>query len=152
MAYNPRSIVARTTGLYGRAGNASKGGNFVERVLARAREDGSLQMVSDQWVNPTYSADLASALIEAVRAQAYGLLHLVNVGDCTWFDFTLEILRGAGVEIPVTAVASAHANGDPQRPLNGLLACSAAAAAGLTPLRPWPGALAEYMLLAGLTG
>ena len=49
----------RTAGLYGLHGSASKGGNFVQRMIARAREQGALKMVADQRLQPTFTADLA---------------------------------------------------------------------------------------------
>ena len=61
--------MARTAGLYGLHGSASKGGNFVTRMCARAREQGALKMVADQRLSPTYTADLAAALVEAVETR-----------------------------------------------------------------------------------
>ena len=41
LAYCERSLVVRSAGLYGVHGSASKGGNFVQRMLRRAREQES---------------------------------------------------------------------------------------------------------------
>ena len=62
-----RALVVRTAGLYGLHGSASKGGNFVQRMIARAREQGSLRMVADQRLQPTFTADLAAAIVAAVE-------------------------------------------------------------------------------------
>ena len=57
----------------GRQGNASKGGNFVQRMhRAGARAGRSSKMVADQRLQPTFTADLATALVEAVEADADG--------------------------------------------------------------------------------
>jgi nucleoside-diphosphate-sugar epimerase len=48
LAYAPGALVVRTAGLYGLHGSASKGGNFVTRMVARAREQGSLSVVADE--------------------------------------------------------------------------------------------------------
>ena len=106
LAYNPETLVIRTAGLYGLGGNRSKGGNFVERILRAARERGSLQVVADQQLTPTFCDDLAVASLEAVERGARGIVHLTNGGSCSWFGFTLEILRLAGVEIPVEPTAT----------------------------------------------
>jgi dTDP-4-dehydrorhamnose reductase len=150
LAYCPRSLVVRTAGLYGVHGSASKGGNFVVRMLARAREQGELRMVADQRLNPTYTADLASALLAAVEAGVVGLLHLTNEGACSWHEFTVAIMQTAGLEVPVEAVETTVAPGGAARPLNGTLASEVASAAGLEPLRPWREALEDYMDRAGL--
>ena len=86
----------RAAGLYGMQGNASKGGNFVQRVLGRAREQGALKMVADQRLQPTFTVDLAAALVEAVEAGAEGVLHLTAGGACSWFEFTEAIVDLAG--------------------------------------------------------
>ena len=59
--------MVRTGGLYGLHGSASKGGNFVTRMIARAREQGELAVVADQRLSPTSTADLAAAVVEAVE-------------------------------------------------------------------------------------
>jgi dTDP-4-dehydrorhamnose reductase len=142
--------VVRGAGLYGLHGSASKGGNFVTRMLGRATEGAGLKMVADQRLSPTFTRDLAAALIEAVDAGAAGLLHLTASGDCSWFEFTEAIMEIAGVRVAVEPVETTVPPGGVDRPLNGVLARRAADALGLTPLRPWRAALEDYMERAGL--
>jgi dTDP-4-dehydrorhamnose reductase len=143
LAYSPDALVIRSAGLYGLHGSASKGGNFVTRVLTRAREQGELRMVADQRLTPTYTADLAPVLIDAVRDGAAGVMHATNGGECSWHEFTLEIMRLAGVDVPVEAVETTVPPGGVDRPLNGVLESS-------FELRDWRSALADYMERAGL--
>jgi dTDP-4-dehydrorhamnose reductase len=150
LAYDPRALVVRTAGLYGLGGSASKGGNFATRMLERARSQDSLQMVADQRLTPTYTNDLAGALIEAIDRGTTGLLHLTNSGECSWHEFTEAIMELAGVQIEVRPVPTKQGTGAVARPLNGVLAQRAAGAAELIPLRPWRDALAAYMEAAGL--
>jgi dTDP-4-dehydrorhamnose reductase len=151
LSYAPGALVVRSAGLYGLHGSASKGGNFVTRTLVRAQEQGQLRMVADQRLSPTYTADLAAALVDAVASGASGVIHLTSSGECSWYEFTRAILDLAGVGVPVEAVPTTRAPGAPERPLNGVLDRPAADAAGLSPLRPWSEALADYMDRAGLT-
>ena len=72
LAYGEGALVARVAGLYGQHGSASKGGNFVERMRARAAEQGSLKMVADQTLQPTFTVDLAAALVDAVERDVSG--------------------------------------------------------------------------------
>jgi dTDP-4-dehydrorhamnose reductase len=150
LAYGDNALVVRGAGLYGLHGSASKGGNFVQRMVARAREQGALKMVADQRLQPTFTADLAQALIDAVSAEASGLLHLTASGACSWFEFTEAIMELAGIDVPIEPVQTTIAPGSPDRPLNGVLARPRADALGLSELRPWRAALEEYMDLAGL--
>lgn len=150
LAYAPRALVVRTAGLYGLAGSASKGGNFVTRMLSRARDDGRLTMVADQRLSPTFTADLAAALVEAVDRGASGVLHLTSAGACSWYEFTRAIVELAGIDATVEPRPTTVPAGGADRPLNGVLAHAAADAAGIEPLRPWREALADYMARAGL--
>jgi dTDP-4-dehydrorhamnose reductase len=151
LAYGERSLVVRTAGLYGIHGSASKGGNFVQRMVSRAHEQEGLKMVADQRLQPTFTADLAAALIEAVEADADGVLHLTAGGACSWFEFTEAIMQLAGIEIPIEPVQTTIPPGGAARPLNGVLARPRADSLGLTPLRPWGEALADYMAEADLS-
>ena len=150
LAYCPSALVVRSSGLYGLHGGVSKGGNFVQRMLARAREQGALRVVADQYLTPTYTGDLAAALIEAIDRDLAGLLHLTSSGSCSWHQFTLAIMALAGIDTPVEAVATLRSPGSAHRPLNGVLACDRAVQAGVQALPPWRDALEDYMTRAGL--
>lgn len=150
LAYAEDALVVRSAGLYGLHGSASKGGNFVQRMIARAREQDALSVVADQRLQPTFTADLAQALLDAVNAGASGLLHLTASGACSWHEFTTAIMQQAGIDVPVNATSTEVPPGGTDRPLNGVLARPRADAMGLSPLRPWREALADYMHRADL--
>jgi dTDP-4-dehydrorhamnose reductase len=146
LAYCPRALVVRASGLYGRYGSVSKGGNFVQRMVKRAREQGELTMVADQRLSPTYTADLAEGIVAAVERDVSGLLHLGNSGSCSWYEFTLAIMEIAGLDVPVEPAQTVRPAGGADRPLNGVLASER----GVASLRPWKAALEAYMASAGL--
>jgi dTDP-4-dehydrorhamnose reductase len=70
-------------------------------------------------------------------------LHITNSDDCSWHEFTVEIMRVAEIDVPVEPVKTTRGTVD--RPLNGVLARPSTDAAGLTPLRSWRDALADYL-------
>ena len=150
LAYGPDALVVRSAGLYGFAGNASKGGNFVQRMLTRARATGQLRMVADQRLQPTFTADLAGALVDAVRRDARGVVHLTNSGACSWLEFTQAIVENAGLDVPIEPTETVIEPGGVDRPLNGVLARPRADALGLPELRLWREALDDYMARAEL--
>ncbi|MGA2009957.1 MAG: dTDP-4-dehydrorhamnose reductase [Solirubrobacteraceae bacterium] len=150
LAYAPEALVVRTAGLYGLHGSASKGGNFVTRMITRAREQGALTVVADQRLTPTFTADLAAGILAALEAGVNGTLHVTNSGATSWHGFTEAIMELAGVEVPVAQGTTTIAPGAADRPLNGVLRSSASERAGLAPLRPWRDALADYLERAGL--
>jgi dTDP-4-dehydrorhamnose reductase len=150
LAYADDALVVRTAGLYGLRGSSSKGGNFVVRMLARAQEQGALKMVADQFLTPTFTADLSSSILEAVGAGLIGTLHLTNAGATSWHGFTEAIMELAGVDVPVEAAETTRPAGGADRPRNGVLRSTVTAGAGMSPLRPWREALADYLQRAGL--
>jgi dTDP-4-dehydrorhamnose reductase len=150
LAYGEGALVVRGAGLYGLHGSASKGGNFVQRMLARAEGGAALKMVADQRLQPTFTADLASAVVEAADRDVTGVLHLTASGACSWFDFTEAIMEIAAVDVDIEPVQTTIPPGGVDRPLNGVLARPRADALGLTPLRSWREALEDYMGRAGL--
>lgn len=150
LAYCPRTIVVRTAGLYGKAGSEVKGGNFVERMLAKARAGQPIRMVADQHLSPTYTADLATELITAVESGYRGLCHLTNGGSCSWFAFTERILDIAGLsDAELEPGQTDRGPGHIDRPANSVL--EQTVFPGRDPMRPWDEALAEYMQNAGMT-
>jgi dTDP-4-dehydrorhamnose reductase len=151
LAYAKRALVIRTAGLYGFYGSVSKGGNFVQRMLTRAKQQDELSMVDDQRLQPTFTADLAAAILAAVEGEAEGLVHLTATGACSWFEFTAAIMEAAGIEVPIQGMATEIRPGGVARPLNGALARPRADQLGLPILRPWREALVDYIERAGLT-
>jgi dTDP-4-dehydrorhamnose reductase len=146
LAYGPGALVIRGAGLYGLHGSGQKGGNFVTRMLERARGGQQIRMVSDQRLQPTFTRDLAAAVIEAVERDAGGVLHLTASGACSWLEFTQAIYEIAGIDVPIEAVTTSAGGTD--RPLNGVLARPRADELGLTPLRHWREALEDYTRIA----
>lgn len=144
-AYGDGALVVRAAGLYGEHGSVSKGGNFVQRMTTRAKETGKITMVADQRLQPTFTRDLAAAVVEAVRADAAGVVHLTAAGACSWFEFTRAFLELQGIEAELTPVTTTIPPGKPDRPLNGVLARPRADSLGLAPLRGWREQLADYL-------
>ena len=57
----------------------------------------------------------------------------------------------AGIDVPIEPVRDDDPRaGGADRPLNGVLARPRPTRSGLTPLRPWREALADYMSAAGM--
>ena len=150
LAYGTRPLVVRTAGLYGLRGSATKGGNFVQRMVARGKHGTPIRMVSDQRLQPTFTADLAAAILAAVEAEASGVVHLTASGACSWFEFTEAILDLAGVRSRLEPTLTTVPPGGADRPLNGVLARRRSDQLGLPVLRHWRDSLSRYMSQAGL--
>lgn len=135
-----RYYIIRTAWLY-----APGGRNFVHAILRRARETGSVRVVTDEIGNPTYVADLAAAIAQLVTTGQYGVYHFVNEGACSRWAFANEILRLAGhTEVVNTPILSSQFARPSSPPPFGALHNRNGAAIGIA-LRPWPEALADYL-------
>ncbi|MCQ2325329.1 MAG: dTDP-4-dehydrorhamnose reductase [Paludibacteraceae bacterium] len=105
LAVNPEAVILRTAWLYSPFGN-----NFVKTMLRLGKERDELKVVYDQVGSPTYALDLAAAIFAVIEAKEWhkGIYHFTNEGVCSWYDFTVEILRQAGVECKVTPILSSE--------------------------------------------
>lgn len=141
-----RAVVIRTCGLYGRSGAKSKGGNFVDGRVTDARAGKRIEMASEQVLAPTSTDDLSRAVLSLIAHPrlSSGIYHLVNEGECSWYEFTREIVRVIGTSTEVLPVDRGGRTGNMRRPLYSALANTRARALGIT-LRPWREALADYL-------
>jgi len=137
LAAGEDALIVRTAGLYGRKGSLSNRGNFVDKII---RRDDSIQMVADQYIIPTETCDLASAILELFEKEFVGVCHLTSLGGCSWFSFTKAILEIAGKNNQLTPRFS-DLQSPVQRPLNGLLESNL----DLPKMRPWQEALEIYL-------
>ncbi len=143
--YCEKHFLVRTAALYGRAGNRGKGGNFVERMIRLAEEGKPLRVVCDQVVNPTRTRDLAERVGSLIQTNRYGLYHMVNTGECSWYEFAREALRLAGLSAEITAVSTQELGAKARRPLYSALDNAALRVIGLPDFRPWQVALADHV-------
>jgi dTDP-4-dehydrorhamnose reductase len=137
---HPDVLIARVSGLYGLAGSAGKGGNFVETMLRLARDGNPIRVVADQVTAPTNTAEIAEALLPLVKERATGIVHLAAADGCSWHDFAAEVFRLAGVSPRLEAVTTEEFGGPVKRPMYSVLGTARA-----PKLRHWKDGLARYM-------
>ncbi len=140
------TIVIRTCGLYGLSGGSSKGGNFVDKRILDAQTHTKLEMGCDQVVSPTYTVDLAKAVLKLIEhpQRVPGIYHLVNGGECTWFEFTKVIYEMMALPVEVHPVDRGGMSGEMRRPLYSVMANTKAWAMGIE-LPHWRDALQRYL-------
>ena len=108
----PSATVVRTAWVSG-----AHGANMVKTVLrlAAADPDGPLRFVDDQHGCPTFTADLARAVVRLALDRRPGTFHVTNQGETTWFGFARATLAAAGLD-PDRVEPIATADLDPPRP------------------------------------
>ncbi len=103
---HPKHFIVRTSGLYGIAGSKGEGKNFVETMLRMAEEEGPLRVVDDQILTPTYTKELARALRRLIEKGSFGLYHITNQGECSWFEFAAEIFKLTNQDLELERVST----------------------------------------------
>lgn len=149
LAYNPKSIVIRTSGVYGgKEGSRSKKGNFALNII-KEKGKKTLEVSSEQIVNPTYSVDLAHATFELLKHKdASGIYHLANEGYCSWAEFASLIMKLSGSKTKIIPVDRGGKAGSLRRPLFSALKNIRAAKLGIK-LPTWQSAIKRYINTIG---
>ena len=123
------------------------GKNFVRTMLNLAKNHESVRVVNDQIGTPTYTPDLARLLADMIETERYGYYHATNEGGyISWYDFTREIYRQAGLDTVVVPVSTKeYGLSKAARPFNSRLDKTKLVMNGFTPLPDWREALSRYL-------
>lgn len=147
-----RHFVIRTSGLYGSGAPQGKPENFVNTMLRLARENRPIRVVNDQTFSPTFTGDLARAVKSLVLDGGdYGLYHVTNSGECTWYGFAAKIFDLLGLHPDVAPTSSQEFGAKAVRPAYSVLAHDRFLKAGFAEPRPWADALADYLVNEGVS-
>jgi dTDP-4-dehydrorhamnose reductase len=132
-------MIVRTSWLFGMGGR-----NFVDTILARGRAGQPLRVVTDQVGRPTYTCDLAEAVIHLLDVGARGTVHVANTDECSWFGFAAEILRQEGISVSLEPITSDRLDRPARRPSYSVLDTTwyTSKTGHTTP--SWPDALRRY--------
>ncbi len=136
----PRHTIVRTSWLYGRGG-----ANFVDTILAKARAGEALRVVDDQHGSPTWTSDLAPALIALATRGALGTFHVTNTGGCTWHDLAVRVCAGARLEVAIERISSRDLARAAPRPAYSVLDGRLFREVTGTTMPSWDDALDRYL-------
>ena len=104
-------------------------------------------MVGDQRGSPTYSIDLAHAIVQLCRQGASGIVHATNRGECSWYEFAREIIARAGLTTVVHETTSDKFVRPAQRPKYSVLSPESLEKRGIA-MPDWHDALQRYLARA----
>ena len=134
-------LLVRTQWLYGPGGK-----NFINTILDKARKREVLKVASDQIGGPTYTRDLAGAVLRLLKADARGTVHFSNSGEASWFElagFVIEKERLSDVKL--FPAATRDLPYPAPRPAYSVLCTEKySGIAGESP-RPWREAVSEFL-------
>jgi dTDP-4-dehydrorhamnose reductase len=136
----PDFCIGRTSWLFGAAGSS-----FPEKILRASESRKELTVVSDQVGSPTFTRDLAGAILKLMRLNVRGIVHITNSGTCSWCEFASEVLHQAGRDsIVVRPVSSREFVRPARRPAFSILSPASLKQHGIS-VRHWKDAVNVYL-------
>jgi len=133
-------FIVRTSWVYGK-----HGANFVKTMLKLGKEREELSVVGDQRGCPTYTLDLANAILELVDTQKYGVYHVSNSGSCSWYEFAKEIFKISKMEVQVKPCTTADFPRPAARPANSVFEHMSIKLNNFSSIRHWREALNSFL-------
>jgi len=129
-----RHLVVRSGWVYGAHGRC-----FPRTIARLARERDFVDVVDDQFGQPTWTRDVAELVLRLVEADApAGTYHATSSGETTWFGFAQDVVVAAGMERSVVhAVSSSSFLSPAPRPSYSVLGHDALQGLGITPIGDW---------------
>ena len=137
--FTHKHFVVRSNWVYG------EGNNFVNNVLAAAKEGRELPVASDQFGSPTSAKDLARLILHLIKTNEYGTYHATCQGMCSRYEFAQEILKAAGKEVEMKAVPTKESDLSYARPAYAVLDNFILRIIDLYQMPEWKESLQEYM-------
>jgi dTDP-4-dehydrorhamnose reductase len=137
-------FIVRTSCLFGKEGDT-----FIRKILRKADAEssarGEISVVDDQLLSPTYTLDLAKALLILIQSQSYGIYHITNSGHCSWFQLARTVFDCLGIETKLLPVGLDSYSQAARRPRFSVLDNSLFEKNFGVRLRHWEEALKEFL-------
>jgi len=136
------TYIVRTAWLYG-----ERGKNFVRTMVSLEASRETVAVVADQVGSPTWSNEVAAAVLRLVDADApAGIYHATSSGQATWFELARALFEELGADparvVPTTTQEIAR---PAHRPAYAVLGHDGWRHVGLPPMRHWREMLTEAM-------
>lgn len=139
----PNACMVRTSWLFGAGGKC-----FPETILRLGATRPQIEVVNDQRGSPTYTDDLALAIVQLCRAGATGIVHCTNAGDCTWYEFAREVIQQGGLSTKILPTTTEKFVRPANRPRYSVLSPQSLHAYGIS-MRLWQLTLSAYLAQRG---
>ena len=131
---NPCSVILRTSWVYSEFGK-----NFVKTMLSLFATKDELNIVADQFGQPTNANDLAEAIMKIIKSEKItpGIFNFSNLGRISWFDFAEKIAGLSEAKIKLNAIETSQYPTPAKRPKNSVLDLDKISKTYGVQLKPW---------------
>ena len=137
---NPCSVILRTSWVYSEFGK-----NFVKTMLNLFATKDELNIVADQFGQPTNANDLAEAIMKIIKSEKItpGIFNFSNLGRISWFDFAEKIAELSEAKIKLNAIETSQYPTPAKRPKNSVLDLDKISKTYAVTLKPWEESLED---------
>ena len=90
--------------------------NFIHKLLEWAKKPGPLRIAGDEVSVPTYTEDVVTTTMEALRVGLRGMWHMTNSGACSRYEWAKFVLKECGIEKEIQTARMADFNLSARRP------------------------------------
>jgi len=139
-------FIVRPAALFGVAGCKEKGRlNFVETMIKLAKEGEEIKVKNDEFTSPTYTKELAEQIKELIKTEHYGIYHITNHGECSWYEFAKKIFELMNLKVNCQPVSSSQFQTFAKRPSYSVLENKKLKELGIDKMSHWQEALKKYL-------
>ncbi|MFA5991588.1 MAG: dTDP-4-dehydrorhamnose reductase [Candidatus Doudnabacteria bacterium] len=137
-----RYYIIRTSVLFGLSGESKLAKkSFVDLMLSLSEKQNTIKVVADEINSLTFAPDLAQAVKKLLDDKKdFGVYHITNSGQASWFDFAQEIFRILNKQIVLEPVSAVEFKRTAKRPKKAVLLNTK-----LPSMRSWQEALREFL-------
>lgn len=142
LAMGNKGLVVRTSWLFGKNGK-----NFIDTVLNKLELGVGVKVVNDQIGAPTYTMDLANAIIQLSSDFKSGMFHVTNSESCSWYEFASHAAQILDYNLGhLKQIESSELKRKAIRPKYSVLSMKRLNDTLPEPMRSWKDALYQYLL------
>ena len=146
---NLKHYIIRIASVFGEAGASGKGGNFVETMIKKAKNNEPITVIDDMIMSPTYTKDASSVIQQIVEKRLpYGVYHATNTGYCSWYEFAKEIFQQLGLAPDLRPIKTKQLTIKANRPMFSALKSIKLPKYGIA-VPTWQEALHKYLIEQG---
>lgn len=121
-----------------------QGKNFVKTMLSLAEAGKDIRVVCDQIGTPTSAIEIARVISFLIKTESYGIYHSTCEGSCSWYDFSVEIMKTAHKDVKVEPIKTSEYTTPAKRPMYSVLDNKALRERHNYLMKDWKEAFKEY--------
>ncbi len=137
--------IVRSCGLYGAIPTRAKGGNFITNMVHLGRTRDRVTVVNDEIVAPTYTLDLAGAILLLLESKGRGIFHMTQSGHTSWFGFAKVIFDVLKLPAELVPIKASEFQSKVHRPAYSILDNRRFNQLTGHPMRHWETALRDHL-------